>query len=117
MYNEIDVIEKHPISLLVSFNVDRTLPGLLQAQFYFIGDSLNLTRIGSAANQKVVGESAGSFLELEDCDFFRFLLLAGAEGFLYLSFEIVLLHSVVVVGLSILAEKRAEGLSAEVSHL
>src|SRR5207245_4218986 len=95
--DEVDVVQQHPLGLAVAFDVRRIETGPLQAELDFIGDRLDLPGIGSAANYKIVGESAGAFLQFEDRDFFGLLFLAGRNGFGALALGVGDLHESVVV--------------------
>ncbi len=68
------------------------MPCFLQPVFDFVGNRLNLPRIGAAAHHEVVGERAGALFEFHDRDFFGFFVLAGLDGFRDLSFQIALLR-------------------------
>ncbi len=93
MHHEIDVIEQHPFSLAIAFNVRRPLTGFLQSQLDFVGDGLNLPRIGAAADHKVIGECSRIFFEFEDGKFLGLLVLTGGNGFGNLGLEIIFFHA------------------------
>src|SRR5207237_4404736 len=63
-----------------------------QTLFDFIRDRLNLPRIRPAAHDKIIGKCSGAFLQFQDGNLFRLLLLASVNGLRYLSLQIVLLH-------------------------
>lgn len=60
---EIDIVEQNPFRLLVAFDVGGVLPGLLQAFFDLVRDRLDLSRIGPAADHKVIGKRSRSLLQ------------------------------------------------------
>lgn len=85
MHDEIDVIDKHPISLVVAFYLVRTHAGLLEAKLNFVGDGLNLSGVFASADHEVVGECRGVLVHFEDADLLAFLFFAGLNGGGYLA--------------------------------
>src|SRR5678816_4155120 len=63
VYHEVDVVEQHPLRLLVALSVCRTHSLLFQTVFDLIGNCLNLPRIGPAAHHKIVRKGAGALFQ------------------------------------------------------
>ena len=91
---EVYVIEQDPFGLAVAFRVCGVKAGALQAEFDFVGDGLDLARIGAAADNEVVGESSGTLFKLEDGDLFGLFFLTGGDGFGDLAAGFVGLHEI-----------------------
>src|SRR6267143_646798 len=94
MNDEIDVVEQDPLGLAIAFDVSGVESGLLQAEFDFFSDGLDLARIGAAAYDEVVGKGSRTLVQFEDGDFFGLLVLTGGDGFGYLALGVVGLHAV-----------------------
>src|SRR5262245_3946709 len=56
MDHEIYIIQQNPFRLVVAFYAIRTLSGAGELLLYFIGDRLDLARIGSGAHDEIVGK-------------------------------------------------------------
>ena len=81
MDHEINVVEQHPLRLLVTLDVVGPQAGLFQAQFDFVSNGLHLPRIASAAYHEVIGERARPLFQFQYGDFFCLLFQAGSDGF------------------------------------
>jgi len=79
MHHQVDVIEQHPLGLVVPLDVRRAQPETLELLLDLIGDGLDLARVAAGAHDEVVGESTGRGIEMEDRDVFRFLRVAGFD--------------------------------------
>ena len=74
MNEEVTVIRENPLRLSVAFDALGEFALLLQLQTNLVGDSLDLTRIRPAADDKVVGErrDAPEVKHLDAAGFLRF---------------------------------------------
>ena len=91
--NEVDVIEQNPLGLVVALGVRGVeAEAALKTELDFVGNGLDLARVGAAAENEIVGEGAGVFVEFEDGDVFGFLVLGGGDGFDHLAAGFVNLH-------------------------
>ena len=66
MNYKIDVIEQYPLRLVVTFNVRRPFPSAAESLLYLIRDGLNLPRVATRADDKIIGEGAGCFVQLQN---------------------------------------------------
>ena len=64
------------------------------AQLDFIRNRLNLARISTTADHKVIGERAGPLLEFEKREIFGFLVKARRDGVGDLLLQISLFHEI-----------------------
>ena len=64
MNYKIDVIEQHPLGLVVAFLVGRFDPRSGESLLYLIGDGLNLPGVATGANNKIVSERPGPLIHL-----------------------------------------------------
>jgi len=83
--HEVDVIQKHPLGLVVPLDVGRSNSGLSESLLYLIRDGLNLPRVATRADDEVIGERPGSFVHFQDGNVFGFLGLGGLYCVEYLS--------------------------------
>jgi len=72
------VIEQDPLRVLVAFDAVRILAQLLQLDFDFVGDGLDLPGVGAAEDDEKIGKR-GDFAEVEDLDILRLFRL-GCRG-------------------------------------
>lgn len=94
MHHEVGVIDEDPLGLLVAFNLVRIESQLLlEPEFHFVGNRLHLPGIASAANQEVIGERAGVFVEFENGNLFGFFVLARCNGLRHFLHKSVLFHN------------------------
>ena len=89
MDDEIHVVKQHPLGLAVALGMRRTHPQGFEAVIHRIGNGLDLARIGAAAHDEIVGESARISFQLKNGDLFGLFVLAGEDGFIDLTFEVV----------------------------
>jgi hypothetical protein len=90
MDDEIHVVEQYPLGLLVALDADGPEAGFLAKSLLdFIRDGLNLPGVATAADDKKIGEGAGSLVQLEDRHFLGFFFLAGGDSVRDLTLEIV----------------------------
>jgi len=92
---KVDIINQHPLGLVVALDVCRAQSRVFQAQFYFVGNGLNLPRISPAAQHEVVGKRSRPFLHFQDTEFFALFFKAGLDNSGDLLLQFALLHSVV----------------------
>src|SRR5579864_3765276 len=78
--DKVDVVEQNPLSLFVSLDIVGAEACGLKAEFDLVGDGLNLPRVGTAAQNKVVGKRARAFLHFQNGELFGFFLEAGVNG-------------------------------------
>ena len=77
---EIHVIEQDPIGLAVPLDVGRVETRLRESLLYLIRDGLDLARVATAANNKVVGKPGGSLVQFENGDVASLLGFGGGDG-------------------------------------
>jgi len=68
--HEVNVIEQHPLRLVVALDVGGADSGFPESLLYLIRDGLNLPRVATRADDKVVGERPGGLVHLQDGDVF-----------------------------------------------
>src|SRR5438132_824221 len=83
-----------PLAAGLALHVSRMHACFLQALFHFIGNGLDLARIGAAADNKVIGKRARALLQLQYRDLFSLLFLTGADSFKYRLLKMGLLHEI-----------------------
>src|ERR1041385_4621311 len=88
---EINIIEQHPVRLLVSLDLIGPHSGLFQTILHLVRNCLHLTWIAAAADQEIIGECPRSLFQFQYGDFFRLFFQAGADGLGDLEFRFVLL--------------------------
>jgi hypothetical protein len=71
--HEVNVIQQHPLGLVVALDMSRADSGLPESLLYLIRDGLNLPRVATRADDKVVGERPGGLIHLQDGDVFGLL--------------------------------------------
>ena len=77
---EVAIVGKYPLGLLVAFDADGQLTGgLLEMEADFIGDGLDLAGIGAGADDEEIGEGSDAG-EVENLDIGGFLRFGGADG-------------------------------------
>ncbi len=80
MHDKIHVIQQDPLGLVVPFRVGRTQASLCESLLYLIRDGLNLPRVATRADDKIVGKAAVRLVEFERGNVSRLLLFAGGYG-------------------------------------
>lgn len=78
MHQEIAVVAQHPFALFVTFDTVGQIAPLLHLQVDFVGDGLGLARVGTRADQEVIGET-GDAGEIEYFDVGGLFVLSGAD--------------------------------------
>ena len=73
MNHEVNVIQQHPVGLLVPLDIGGADSGLPESLLYLIRDGLNLPRVATRADDKVIGERPGGLVHLQDGDVFGLL--------------------------------------------
>jgi hypothetical protein len=81
---KIDVIEQHPLRLVVALNVRRPFSRATESLLYLIRDGLNLPRVATRADDKKICERAGRFVQLKNRQVFGFFVFARVNRFQYL---------------------------------
>ncbi len=70
MNYEVNVVQQHPVSLVVALDMGGMDSGLPESLLYLIRDGLNLPRVATRADEKVIGERPGGLVHLQDGDVF-----------------------------------------------
>jgi hypothetical protein len=73
VYDEVHVIQQYPVGLAVSLDMGRTDSGLPESLLYLIRDGLNLPRVATRADDKVISERPGGLIHLQNGDVFGLL--------------------------------------------
>ena len=68
MNHEVNVVQQHPVGLAVALDVGRTDPGFPESLLYLIRDGLNLPRVATRADDKVISERPRGLIHLQDGD-------------------------------------------------
>ena len=89
MNYKIDIIEQYPLRLVVAFYVRRPFPGATESLLYLIRDGLNLPRVATRADDKIIGERPRGFFQLQDGDVFRLFVFARVDGFQHLGSAVI----------------------------
>ena len=77
MNHEVNVIQQHPLGLVIALDMSGTDSGLPESLLYLIRDGLNLPRVATRADNEVIGKCPGSLIHLQDGDVLGFLGLSG----------------------------------------
>ena len=93
--HEVHVVNEHPLGLVVAFDVRGAEASAFETEFDFVGNGLNLARVGTAAQNEIVGEGSGTLLHFENGKLLGFFFEAGLDGGGDLFFEFGFLHAVV----------------------
>ena len=93
MHHKIYVVDQYPLRLFVAFDVVWVHPGALEPEFHFVRNRLYLARIRPAADDEVVGECPGIFVQLKNNKFLCLFFIAGVDRSGDLGFELVRVHS------------------------
>ncbi len=84
MHDKVYVIQQDPLGLVVPLDMRRADACVTESLLDFIGDGLNLSRVATRADKKIVGEGAAGFVQFQHRDFLSLLLLGSADRFQYL---------------------------------
>jgi len=77
---EIHVIEQHPLRLVVALNVRRPQTLARESLLHLIRDGLNLPRVATRADHKIIGKAAGRLVQLENREILGLFVLAGGDS-------------------------------------
>ena len=72
MNHEVNVVQKHPVGLVVALDMGGTDSGLPESLLYLIRDGLNLPRVATRADNKVISERPRGLVHLQNGDVFGF---------------------------------------------
>jgi len=78
--HEIHIVQQDPLRLFVALDMGGLQPGAGESLLYLIRDGLNLPRVATGANNEIIGEAAGGFVQLEHSEILGFLFLGGRQG-------------------------------------
>jgi hypothetical protein len=78
--HEVHVIQQYPVGLAVALDVGGTDSGFPESLLYLIRDGLNLPRVATRADDKVIGERPGSLIHLQDGDIFGLFGFGGLDS-------------------------------------
>jgi hypothetical protein len=70
VYDEVHVIQQYPVGLAVSLDMGRADSGLPESLLYLIRDGLNLPRVATRADDKVISKRPGGLIHLQNGDVF-----------------------------------------------
>ena len=70
MNHEVNVVQQYPVGLVVALDVGRADSGLSESLLYLIRDGLNLPRVATRADDKIIGERPGGLVHFQDGDVF-----------------------------------------------
>src|SRR5437762_3854891 len=79
MQNEMDVIQQYPLRLVVAFNAVRAIACLRELLLHIIRYGLDLARIGSGANNKIIGKCTTVPVHLQNNDVFALFTFNGLD--------------------------------------
>jgi hypothetical protein len=80
---EIHVIEQHPLRLAVAFHMGGMETHAGESLLYFIRDGLDLPRVATAGNDKIIGERRRLSVHLQDGEILCLFRLGGADCLRY----------------------------------
>jgi hypothetical protein len=66
--HEVNVIQQHPIGLVITLDVGGADSGLPESLLYLIRDGLNLPRVATRADDEIIGERPGGLIHLQNGD-------------------------------------------------
>ena len=90
MNHEVNVVQKHPVGLVVALDMGGTDSGLPESLLYLIRDGLNLPRVATGTDKKIIGECSRGLIHLQDGDILGLFGLGGLYGFQQLGHGYVL---------------------------
>jgi hypothetical protein len=77
--DKIAVVGQNPLGVVQPFHTERPLTDFLEALLHFLGNGLNLTRVGAGGDDEVVGKR-GHVAQIEDANLGTFPRIDGAHG-------------------------------------
>src|SRR5437868_1835791 len=66
--DEVNIVQKHPLGLGVTFHAIRTLARFGHIFLHIVGDCLYLARVGAGADDKIVGKRSAALVHFKDDD-------------------------------------------------
>ena len=72
MQDKVDVIQQHPLGLVVAFYAVGALAGFGELLLHFVGNGLDLAGVGPGTNYEIVGECTAVPVHLQNGDIFAF---------------------------------------------
>src|SRR4051812_37689598 len=91
MHDKVNVIQQHPVGLLVAFDRGGADSRLSESLLYLIRDGLNLPRVATRTDDEKIRERSGGLIHLQHGDFFGLFGLGCLYGFQQLGHGWVLL--------------------------
>lgn len=84
MHDDVDVIDQHPLQILLSFVTVGNLSHIFLYRFFYrVGDGPDLGLVAGFANDKKVGNSFGNFTQVERDNVLALFILYGPDdGFI-----------------------------------
>ncbi len=79
MQNEVDIVQKHPLGLVVAFHAVRSLACFLQVFLHVIRNGLQLARVGAGTHYKIISKRSAVLVHLQNDDVFTLLALNGLD--------------------------------------
>lgn len=98
MNHEVNVVQQHPVGLVIALDMGGTDSGLPESLLYLIRDGLNLPGVATRADDKIIGECPGGFVHLQDSDVFGLFGFGRLYRVEYLGHSRVLFFGHAVVG-------------------
>lgn len=92
MDDVVHVVEKDPLGQIVALAMIGIGPHLRESLLNLIRDGLNLPRVATAAQKKIVGEGTGFFRKLQNSHVVCLFRLGGLKGRNHLLLNVVLCH-------------------------
>ncbi len=80
MHDEVHIVQQDPLGLAVPFGMGGAQAGFRESLLNFIRDGLDLPRVATRADDKVIGEATVRLVQFERGDVGRLLLLAGGNS-------------------------------------
>jgi hypothetical protein len=79
--HEVNIVQQHPLSLLVALDRVGMDSGLPESLLYLIRDGLNLPWVATRTDDEVIGECSGGLVHLQYGDVFGLLGLSRVYRF------------------------------------
>ena len=70
MNHKVHVVQKHPVGLAVALDMGGSDSALRESLLYLIRDGLNLPRVATRADDKIISEGPRVLIHLQNGDFF-----------------------------------------------
>ena len=91
MDDDIAIVQENPVGAVVALHLLRNEACLMQLLLYVVHHGLYLVLIGTAGNQKIIGQN-GNFRNINDTDIARFLVFHGLISQTRHFFRLLLCH-------------------------